>query len=153
MNENFEDIFYELRMLLGAGRMIELFDTKSMGNSVNYFKDSVYLHARCLYSFFYKKDKTLYEMVEYNTKWKKVINDYVMHLYDDDSRSKSANTVDGIHVNTKCLWFVSDLLRLWKLWINNESNIKLKQDLKTALDNANEEAKNDYESLKKKLQR
>ena len=45
-------LFYELRMLLGAAKMIKLFDENDMGNPSNYFRDSVYLHARNLYNFF-----------------------------------------------------------------------------------------------------
>ena len=47
-----DDLFYELRMLLGAAAMCDAAEKHNCGNVVNYFKDSVYLHARILYAFF-----------------------------------------------------------------------------------------------------
>ncbi len=148
-----DDITYELRLLLGADRLLSLFEEHQPDNTVNYFKDSIYLHARSLYSFLYNNGKQLlnnnsgFNMTEYNNDWREPLNNYVMHVDDDGSRNGGANVVGGVHLNEKPHWFVSDIVRIWVEWIDNTQDAAMKVDLQKALDQAKHEAKEDYINL------
>ena len=156
INVNLENLKYELRMLIGANKMTRLFEEKDMGNPTSLFKDSVYLHARNLYSFFHKnKDKDFmnseYNMKEYSDNWMKPLNDYVMHIYNTEDRDNNRNVVNGEHLNTKVHFFTEDIIRLWKEWIDNAPDKDLKQELKNILVKAQKEAEHDYSSSKSRI--
>lgn len=150
---NLEDIKYELRLLLGADKLLSLFEKHQPDNTANYFKDSIYLHARNLYSFFYKNGKQLlnntsgFDLKEYSNNWRYPLNDYVMHVNDDGSRNNGANVVNGVHLNEKAHWFTNDITRIWCDWINNTQDHTLKIYLKKILDQAKQEAQGDYNNL------
>jgi len=153
-----KDLEYELRMLLGADKMVLLFEEKSVGNPVNFFKDSVYLHARCLYSFFYKNRGKLtngqgFEMNEYESKWMNPLNNFVMHIDASGTRSGGGNIQNSTHLNQKIHWFASDIVRLWTEWINNTTDSTFKRVLEKSLKNAQRDAQNDYTGLLSKLEK
>jgi hypothetical protein len=47
-----EDLYYELRCLLGAATLWKAFKAQSKGFDVVVAMDSVFVHTRCLYKFF-----------------------------------------------------------------------------------------------------
>jgi len=152
---NLADLEYELRMLLGADKMVSLSEEIGLGNQVNFFKDSVYLHARCLYTFFYKNRKKghRFEMNEYESKWMKPLNEFVMHLDANGMRTGGLNVQENTHLNEKPHWFATDVVRLWSEWIDNTTNEKLKRDLESSLSKAQADAQNDYDELYSKLRK
>lgn len=153
MEVDIKDLKYELRMLIGADRMVQLFEEKDIGNPINYFKDSVYLHARNLYSFFYKNSRKEitnnynFDMTEYSSNWMIPLNNYVMHIDDDNKRNIGNNELNGLHINQKVHWFTSDIIRLWQEWIDSVVDLKFKEDLENALSTAYKEAADDYDGM------
>jgi len=136
--------------------MVLLFEEKNVGNQVNFFKDSVYLHARCLYSFFYKSRGKLtvgqgFEMNEYESKWMEPLNNFVMHIDANGTRSGGGNVQDNTHLNQKTHWFASDIVRLWTEWIGSTTDQTFKVILETSLKTARKDAQNDYNGLLSKL--
>src|SRR4051794_38087854 len=92
------DVQYELRMLLGAAALAKKF--ASNGNVTNYFKDSVYLHARILYEFLHQPpthDASIQQFDGqvlltgrlYPDPLQKRLNRRVMHM----NKPRSANTI------------------------------------------------------------
>lgn len=153
-----KDLEYELRMLLGADKMVLLFEEKGVGNQVNFFKDSVYLHARCLYSFFYKNRGKLtnglgFKMNEYESKWMEPLNNFVMHINASGIRSGGGNVQNNTHLNQKTHWFAKDIVRLWSEWIDSTTDQTFKEILKKSLKTAQNDAENDYDGLLSKLEK
>ena len=153
-----EDLFYELRMLLGASKTTQLFDEKSMGNPTNFFKDSVYLHIRNLYNFFWgnaNNDASVYDYiihvfdVSLYIKWKKALHKHVLHI--KNTRAKADNEVHGEHLNTMTQNFTSDIVNPWKEWIEVTTDKSIKALLEQTLEIAQKEAQDDYDSLKEKI--
>ncbi|MEI6533266.1 MAG: RhuM family protein [Candidatus Roizmanbacteria bacterium] len=157
------DLSYELRLLLGAKKLCELCkchddDEKNknnkFGNVVNYFKDSAYIHVRNLYNFFaanttndakvtqftnYEFDVRLYKT------WINALHTHVLHI--KTGRNRPNNVINGRHINTMIPDFTEDIVRLWQEWIDSSNETKIKNELKKALERAEVDAKNDFDSL------
>jgi|SRR3989304_6424289 len=151
-----EDLFYELRLLLGAAKLCQLADEVDLGNTINYFKDSAYVHARNLYNFFTKaepgSDGSITQYAEcvissglYPNPWKKYLNQYVMHIRN---RSGSVAVVNGKHINMMIQDFADDIKNLWQQWVNKTTDPKLKAELQDLLDKAQREVQEDYDNLR-----
>lgn len=93
------DIKYELRLLLGAERIIQLIeindsftipDEKKFGSIVNYFKDSLYIHSRNLLNLLTREVETdLGKIPSVNSKLyaklKRSIEKFVLYLNTERS--------------------------------------------------------------------
>ncbi|MBL8015338.1 MAG: hypothetical protein JNK26_04085 [Candidatus Doudnabacteria bacterium] len=158
VSEFIEHLEYELRMLLGADQMIKLCALKrEIGNPVNYFKDSAYMHTRNLYNFFSNKrnDANVEDFIQYPfdvtvyNKWSDALHSHALHIKSD--RVTPSNVVDGQHLNEQVPNFVSDILRLWQDWIDATNSQTDKQVLVDALARAQKEAQDDYDSMNLRL--
>jgi len=146
-----KDLFHELRMLLGAAKMAKLFNENGMGNPENYFKDSVYLHARNLYNFFRgdaRHDASVYDYVvhvfdvDLYIKWKNPLHNHVLHI--KNTRTEANNEINGVHINTMIQAFANDIEKLWQNWIDVTIDPKTKKLLRDLLKEAQEQADGDY---------
>lgn len=160
-----EDLFYELRMLLGAANVIELLDGGKKDNLINYFKDSVYLHSRNLYNFFsnggrndahvedysaHDFDCSLYKKKDKDNKtWEDALHNHVLHI--KNTRINPNNIIDGKHLNEMPLEFVEDIQRLWKKWIEVTTDTQMKNELSSRLKKAQDLARGDCDQLHKLL--
>lgn len=152
------DLAYELRMLLGAAQICQLFDEFNVGNPVNYFKDSAYLHARNLYNFFAadtRNDAKVsqftqhhFDLTLYRT-WKSALHNHASHI--KTSRHTPTNVINGAHLNEQPQKFADDIVKLWADWINHTTDPQLKAQLQDGLNAAHAEAQDDYDSLKLRL--
>ncbi len=148
------DLRYELRMLLGAAKVCELFETTQMGNVVNYIKDSAYMHARNLYNFFAADTKNdakvtqftnhKFDLIMYET-WKDALHSHVLHI--KSNRHTPTNIVNNTHLNTIIPVFAKNVTDLWQEWIDNTEQNELKETLIGALMTAQKEAQDDYNGM------
>lgn len=157
-----EDLAYELQLLLGSAKIvgkIEEYDQSQdtdkykLGNLVNYFKDSAYLHARNLYNFFAANTKNDAKVTQYiNTylfdlsiydKWSDGLHDHVLHIKTKRGVDAKTNVVDRAHLNEMVPTFAKDIRKLWQNWINNTPNEQLKKQLEGALEDADSASDND----------
>jgi hypothetical protein len=155
-----EDIAYELRMLLGAAKICQLFDEYNVGNPVNYAKDAVYLHARNLYNFFAADTRNdakvtqftqhQFDLTLYRT-WIGPLHDHASHI--KTSRHTPTNVINGEHLNEQIQKFASDIEKLWDEWSRITPASTLKTQLEEALNDARTQSWDDYDSFKKRLVR
>ncbi len=145
------DLFYELRMLLGAANMVKLFDEKDMGNPASLFRDSVYLHARNLYNFFEgcaRHDASIHDFTSrvFNLglykKWRTALHNHVLHI--NEKRLKENNTIEGVPIDAMVQEFAKDIEQLWGEWIEFEKDQEIKKLLLSELETALEQANDDY---------
>jgi|GEM_PF-1400330 len=153
-----EHLFYELRMLFGASKLVALFDKYDMGNAASLYRDSVYLHTRNLYNFFWgvaKNDVSIYEYINHvfdvalYLKWTNPLHAYVIHI--QDKRNKSSREIDGKTIDQMVLEFKKDIESLWIKWIEVEKDPKVKEILICKLAQAIQEANNDYRNTRSKI--
>lgn len=150
------DLEYELQLLLGASKIVRLLEEKKdIGNPINYVKDSAYVHARNLYSFFHKNNgQSLlsghrFNMDDYTNNWMVPLNNYVMHL--GANRIDNNNVVEGVDLNKKVPWFAEDILRLWQEWIDNSNDPGIKSLLSDVLTKAQQASQRDYDSMTERI--
>ncbi len=145
------DLFYELRMLLGASKMASLSSERKLGNLENYFKDSAYLHIRNLYNFFSEcsiHDARVHEFVDCDfdlqlyKKWKGPLHNHVLHI--KDTRTRANNIKSGGHLNKMVQTFTEDIKNLWQDWIEATADKTEKELLQSLLLKAQEQADDDY---------
>src|ERR1035437_5595583 len=132
-----DDLFYELRMLLGAAKMCQLSEEIELGNPVNYFKDSIYIHARNLYIFFINKSsnnddlligqleaKGVYSQLKpkYYGEWRNAWNKYVMHLRNNRSTDTKISNQHKDGLSEQSQNFAVDITRLFREWRDKTSN-------------------------------
>lgn len=147
---NVQDIQYELRMLLGAVKLCESSKKDDIGNIINYFKDSVYVHTRNLYNFFMANASNdakvtafgdyFFDSELYRT-WKSALHNHVLHI--KPQRNNPNNVISGKHLNEMTLHFKTDISRLWDEWIKNTTDKTLKKQLEEAKEKAEKEAQDD----------
>jgi hypothetical protein len=152
-----DDLEYELRLLLGAAKIITALESKQsdvVGNNINYFKDSGYLHVRNLYNFFSGgavHDGSVHEYTTHNfnltlyLQWKSPLHRHVLHI--SGKRNNANNEINGVHINTKLPDFATDTEALWQEWINVTTNTTEQQNLKDALTRAQKEAQDDCDQF------
>ena len=146
-----EDVQYELRMLLGAAALCRRVADK--GNVTNYFKDSVYLHARILYEFFTQPpthDASIQQFgyplmtsVLYPSPLRDRLNRRVMHM----NKSRGANAIHEplgtTQLNEQIGDIVTDIKALFQSWIASCTDTQQKADLTELVKNAERQAKDD----------
>ena len=160
INDFIKELEYELRMLIGSAQIVELLKKHKTGNIINYYKDSVYLHARNLYNFFsankvydarvtdYGGHGIFFDMSVYR-KWFKALHTHVLHI--NTGRTPPVNVIKGEHLNDQTKLFSDNIVGLWESWIGGVSDSATRKLLQDNLDKAKEEANNDCESVKRLL--
>ncbi|MBI3984182.1 hypothetical protein HY346_02690 [Candidatus Microgenomates bacterium] len=152
---------YELRMLLGAAKLQKYFSENFPGNTENYPKDSVYLHARNLYNFFTKsKSRDDGSITQYGDKvissplypkpWGPALNNRVMHI---GNRSNTINIQGVVHLNDMVQEFAQDITRMWQEWIDQTSDLELRQKLEDALAQSEKQSSHDVTQMRQYLQK
>lgn len=158
MRANIDDLQYELRMLLGADKLLQFFEEKEMGNSTNLLKGSIYMHSRNWYNFFSNESDNDAKVSEFIThdfdlslyiKWKSALHTHVLHM--KTARNNPNNIIDSKHLNEQPHIFVNDIVEIWKEWINKTRDRNIKESLQKAMDTATVEASDDYNNMLIKL--
>ncbi len=158
LNGQVEHLFYELRMLLGAVNMCALAEENGWGHATNYLKDSVYIHARNLYSFF--TDRTnddvsiedfglCFMYSELYSQRRDAINRRVMHINPGrPTRNDILEPIGSTQLNELIGVFAAELETMWAVWVSLTDDTvlkaKLSQALKDARDQANEDSARIY---------
>lgn len=153
------DLQYELRALLGASLIWDLFKAESLGNPTNYMMDAAFVHTRNLYNFFTNNttyDGSLadfgYPLLNSNlyTNWREPLHRHALHI--NNGRSRPTNMVGSQHINQMVQLFAADITNLWQQWIaQSTSNAALNSQLVDALADAQKQANDDFSSVKAKL--
>jgi hypothetical protein len=158
-----EDLKYELHLLLGAAQIVEALEEfnknnpDTIGNLINYFKDSAYIHTRNLYNFFAADTKNdakvtqyinnhLFNLALYQT-WIGALHDHVLHIKTKRGDVIKSNLINGKYLNEMVPCFASDIEQLWNVWVKITPDATLKTRLKNTLSEAQTCAKNDSENL------
>ncbi len=152
------DLEYELRMLLGAAKIVDFLEQNSTaGNLINYYKDSAYLHTRNLYNFFkantgndaritsYGYSNASFDLSLYNT-WIGPLHDHAHHI--KSSRTTPNNVISGSHINEQIVNFANDIEKIFNDWVNIVTDVTVKQLLVDILARANTDALNDLKMIK-----
>ena len=150
------DLFFELRLLLGADAIvafIETHDADRFGNLVNYFKDSVYLHARNLLNALTNEYDTdigaipaLIKSPLYGS-IKKPLERYIMHVDEVRNGKGVNNRPGGKHLNEYAHELASEAKRCWQEWIDLATDPNHRQMLQSYLDRAEKSAQDDCSAL------
>lgn len=122
-----EDLYYELRCLLGATTLWSAFKARGKGFDVVAAMDSAFVHARCLYKFFTQQQSshdisvtefgtTPYQSTLFST-WEEALNRQVLHI--SKGRTSPTNTDGTTHLNKHVEDFANDI---YKLWLRLESD-------------------------------
>lgn len=117
-----EELYHELRCLLGAVTVWRIFMNESRGFDVIVAEDSSFVHARSLFEFFASssKNKNLLKASEFGakkyrsdvyTKWKMALNRHVLHL--NAQRLSPKNMKGESHLSEQVESFAREILRLW----------------------------------------
>lgn len=149
-----EDLGYELRMLLGASEVCKLAEQHNQGNIVNFFKDSVYVHARILYEFFTNNEpKHDASITQFNHPTIKArlypdplydrLNRRVMHMSHNRSNNTTKEPPDSMQLNQQVQDIIDDISNLFQEWIKTCTDTKLKTDLIDLVKKAGERANDD----------
>jgi len=149
-----EDVSYELRMLLGAAEMCKAAEKRNSGNIVNYFKDSVYVHARILYEFFtdadYKNDASIVQFGHptiastlYTEAFRQRLNRRAMHMNHSRGKNTTKEPDGTTQLNEQIQDIVADIRDLFQQWINTCTDAKLKADLAELVEEAEKQTAHD----------
>jgi hypothetical protein len=153
-----QDLGYELQLLLGADEIVSFVeahdngaasDADEFGNLVNYFKDSIYLHARNLLNTLtngYETDigaipSTITSAVYGNIKVS--LERYVSHLKKPRNQRGVTNVRGGKHLSEHVHDLAAEVKRCWNEWIAATGD----QALKELLESAEASARNDVSRL------
>ena len=161
-----DDLAYELQLLLGASKIIDtlerydsqrLADDRKMGNLVNYFKDSAYVHIRNLYNFFSANTQNDAKVTEYikgysfnltmYRNWKGALHDHALHIKAERKNTPRSNAIGGRHLNEMVPDFTNDILKLWQDWIDNTTDKTLEKKLIKILDDAKKATNDDVDKV------
>jgi|EndMetStandDraft_4_1072995.scaffolds.fasta_scaffold02414_12 hypothetical protein len=151
-----QDLYHELRCLLGAATIWEIDKKQEAGFNVVVSMDSALLHARNLFIFFAptKNDeansntlkvtafgvKKEYDSQRYSV-WKEALNRHLFHL--DVNRMKPTNLKNSGHLNEQVIVFAQEILNLWKKFENDPDAIEFRDTLIAVRKRAIADAKND----------
>jgi hypothetical protein len=147
-----EDLGHELRLLIGADEIVKLIEahTYDFGNIVNYFKDSIYLHARNLLNALTNQYETEIGAVpagirsETYGQVKRPLERYVYHLNQARDQTDCQNiTADGRHLNEYPHPLTDAAKQCWSKWIELTENPEHKKRLENWLTDATTQAQDD----------
>ncbi len=153
-----EDVFYELRMLLGASAVCKIAEEQETSNVVSYYKDSVYLHACILYEFFtndnFKDDASIVQFghpviksLLYPNPLEQRLNRRVMHM-NHPRKNATADPIGNQQLNEQIHDIASDIRRLFQKWIDTCTDPKLKAALAALVIEAENQAADDASAYK-----
>jgi len=122
-----QDLYYELRCLIGATTLWEAFKAQRKGFDVVVAMDSAFVHIRCLYKFFTQQQSSHdISITEFGTgayqstlfsNWEEALNRHVLHI--SKGRASPTNTDGTTHLNEHVKDFANDI---YKLWLKFESD-------------------------------
>lgn len=138
-------------MLVGADQIVAHIESDGrFGNLVNYFKDSVYLHARNLLNALTNQSLTEIGRVpsgirsEPYGRLKRPLERYVYHLNQARDQTDQRNiTADGRHLSDCVHELASEAMRCWSAWIEATRNPDDREKLEDWLARAKREAQDD----------
>lgn len=146
------ELYYELRCLLGAATIWQIFKNNDQGFDVAVAADSVYLHARNLFNFFTKQQskhdisitefglKAPFKVPIWN-KWEGALNRHVSHI--SPGRSNPQNLKANGHLNKQIIKFAEEILNLWKQLESNPASKAFSSTFRAARKRAIKDAAND----------
>lgn len=155
--DHIEHIFYELRMVLGAQNLSVIAEQNSWGNAGSYFKDSVYLHSRNLFTFFMARGKEgsdvqidLFDINPFYSELfatkEEALNRRVMHIGPQRPvRNETIEPNEEDKLDKYIEKFVAELDAMCQLWIELTDDRTLKEELNKYYMKAHQEADNDRE--------
>jgi hypothetical protein len=122
-----EDLYYELRCLLGATTLWRAFKAQHRGFDVVVAMDAAFVHARCLYKFFTQSQSshdisivefgaTAYSSALFGT-WEEALNRHVLHI--SKGRVAPTNRDSTTHLNEHVVDFANDIYNLWVKFEND----------------------------------
>ena len=146
-----QDLYYELRCLLGAATLWQAFKTQHRGFDVVVAMDSAFVHARCLYKFFTQSQSShdisitefrtsAYQSSLFDT-WEKPLNRHVLHI--SKGRLNPTNTDGTTHLNEHVEDFANDIYKLWVKFENDPLASIFATELLDARIKAVQDASND----------
>ena len=146
-----QDLYYELRCLLGAATLWQAFKTQHRGFDVVVAMDSAFVHTRCLYKFFTQQQSSndisivefgtaAYSSTLFNT-WEEALNRHVLHI--SKGRLNPTNTDNTTHLNEHVLDFANDIYKLWIKFENDPLASTFATELLDARIKAVQDASND----------
>lgn len=147
-----EDIYYELRCLLGAATVWTAFSKQEAGFDVIVAMDCAFVHVRNLFNFFTcpkgGNDVSMtklgpeepYESELYRV-WKRSLNRHVLHI--SKGRGSPTNLKGGEHLNEQVLPFATEILQLWTRLEKDPAAATYTSALEKARRDAIQDAKND----------
>ncbi len=147
------ELYHELRCLLGATTVWKIFSNAGKGFDVVVAQDSVLIHARTLFEFFDSRgeNKATMRVDEFGghdyasqiyNQWKIPINNHLMHL---DERRLTPNNIKKKkgHLNEQLEVFTNEILKLWIRFENDSRTADFHDVLEVARKQAIADAKND----------
>jgi hypothetical protein len=146
-----EDLYYELRCLLGATTLWEAFKAQHRGFDVVVAMDSAFVHTRCLYKFFTQQQSghdisitefgaAAYSSTLFST-WEEALNRHVLHI--SKGRSAPTNRDSTTHLNEHVEDFADDIYKLWVKFENDPLASTFATELLDARTKAVQDAGND----------
>ena len=147
-----DTLYHELRCLLGATTVWQIFKSQAAGFDVTVAMDSAFVHARNLYNFFTEPKggndisvtafgpSAPYPSTIYDT-WREALHRQVLHV--SKGRTSPTNLKDGAHLNEQVEVFARDILSLWCTFESDPAAANLRSVLKAARKRAIEDAAND----------
>ncbi len=119
-----EDLYYELRCLLGAATVWRAFQKAQAGFDVVVAMDAAFVHARNLFNFLAQQSSNDICVTKLGAAapfpsqvykdWKDALHQHVLHIRE--GRLAPNNVVNGQHINEQVESFAREVLRLWHLW-------------------------------------
>jgi hypothetical protein len=146
-----EDLYYELRCLLGATTLWKAFKAQDRGFDVVIAMDAAFVHTRCLYKFFTQQQSshdisiTEFGAVAYSSMlfraWEEALNRHVLHI--SKGRLNPTNTDSTTHLNEHVESFAKDIYKLWLKFENDPLASTFATELLDARTRAAQDADND----------
>lgn len=134
-----DDLGYELRLLAGADEIVRFMEAQdAFGNLVNYFKDSVYLHARnllnALTNGYETEIGTIPSTISSATygKVKDPLERYVMHTNKARDQRGVSNVRAGKHLNEYVHELTAEAKRCWNDWTAATGDRRLTELMQSA---------------------
>jgi hypothetical protein len=156
-----QELYHELRCLLGAATVWRIFREKAAGFDVAIAMDSAFIHARNLLIFFSSVEKSSnsirvtdfgiekpYKSEIYSV-WKEPLNRHLFHL--NKRRMKPTNLKKSGHLKDKVEIFANEVLALWQKLESDPKAESLRIKLEAARKRAIDDAANDAEGRIKPL--
>lgn len=160
-DSHIKHLFYELRMLLGAAKMCTLAEENGWGNATNFFKDSVYIHARNLYSFFTDRTRDDVSIQDFGLSCmyselydekREGLNRRVMHISPGrPTRNETVEPVGSSQLNELVEEFTAELEAMWEIWTSLTDDPTIKRQLTDALKDADVQSDDDLNRIRLKI--